>query len=361
MLINLELVNSLVINTFILMMYVIYLFNEKHVIDRYINLDVINKPLSFFKKLKIALSGGGAGILVILNAFEVEGYFIDLRLSIVLITYLIAGLSTSLIAMLIMSSFRLLYEPSNMELIFQLLVMINLMTLLMLYFLSKFKKSSAYMLLNCICIFLIQAGFYYALLETSTFMKVTVFYGICLIISSISVFKLSSLLVTNRRNTIALTKISTHDHLTGIKNRRGIEDVISGSNYTVLLIDVDNFKKVNDSYGHDVGDVVLKELANVLKTTEETFETVVGRYGGEEFIVISKTINQSIAVFLSEHLIERVRKHKIYIDHNKFLKITVSIGVAIGSSNQTFKQILHEADQSLYFIKENGKDNYRIS
>ena len=156
---------------------------------------------------------------------------------------------------------------------------------------------------------------------------------------------------------------SNYDSLTGIFNRgKVIENInllkqnldFNKEKYYIAMIDIDNFKKVNDIYGHIAGDKVLKEVSNIIRKSISN-EDILGRYGGEEFIAIIKDeINNY------KEIIERIRRNieELNINvNNKLIKVTSSIGVKNFNLNKmTLEENISLADKSLYEAKNSGKN-----
>jgi diguanylate cyclase len=160
-----------------------------------------------------------------------------------------------------------------------------------------------------------------------------------------------------------LQKLSTTDSLTGLMNhgawKHRLEQEFRQSRvlneqYSVALIDVDHFKSINDSFGHLVGDVVLKQLSNALTSTLRVTD-VSGRYGGDEFCVIlpSTTLTQA------GEILERLRRTFSEHQHSHLpnLQLSLSIGIAANGEHQTdADEWLHEADMALYLAKTAGRN-----
>jgi diguanylate cyclase (GGDEF)-like protein len=126
--------------------------------------------------------------------------------------------------------------------------------------------------------------------------------------------------------------------------------------FSLLMIDVDNFKKVNDEYGHPAGDSVLKELARIIKETVRTVD-VVGRYGGEEFVAVLPHTAHALAMETAERLRRTIHDH-IFLAGDRKVHVTVSVGVASYPSPNVDSPatLIREADQALYRAKEAGRD-----
>lgn len=153
------------------------------------------------------------------------------------------------------------------------------------------------------------------------------------------------------------------DQLTGVLNRRGMDEAFtqeiaraerSGEPLCVALLDIDNFKKLNDNYGHDVGDEALVHLATIVKETVRPTD-VVCRFGGEEFVVLlpnTKLDNASSSLLR----LQRALTKKIFMANQSQLVITFSAGISLYRSGEMAADVLHRADQSMYLAKKTGKN-----
>jgi diguanylate cyclase len=178
-------------------------------------------------------------------------------------------------------------------------------------------------------------------------------------ISSLFVLMLSYKLNRN------LESIATIDSLTGVLNRRGLEDASIkmqdickriNLSMAVLLIDIDYFKKVNDTYGHLVGDDVLRHIAKTISGILRSSD-VLGRYGGEEFCAFLPNTTESDALGLAERIRAGIEASPIRLGLNMSLKTTVSIGVADSvRAGYDFKGLLTTADSAMYGAKNGGRN-----
>ena len=157
-----------------------------------------------------------------------------------------------------------------------------------------------------------------------------------------------------------LQKLATRDSLTGAYNRYKMATLIEeeikrakryGENFSLLMLDIDKFKNVNDTYGHDVGDYILQELSRiVLKTIRKTDSF--GRWGGEEFMLLAPHTNAEQAVELAQKIRKNIEEHSFM--HVK--KVTLSIGVTQYKKDEKEKALLKRVDQALYEAKANGRN-----
>jgi len=163
-------------------------------------------------------------------------------------------------------------------------------------------------------------------------------------------------------------EVSHVDELTCLPNRRQVikqlqNEVIRAERYKTLLsismIDIDNFKKINDSYGHTVGDQVLFQLANILQDSIRDPDTV-GRYGGEEFLVVLPNTRLGAAAEQAARLVKRVREAEVNI--GEIIHLTISIGSAeYNHGQENWQKFLSRADLALYDAKNAGRDRWAIS
>ena len=166
--------------------------------------------------------------------------------------------------------------------------------------------------------------------------------------------------------TIELGQVSEliyQDHLTGTLNRRGMDEAFKRefarakrgqTTISVALIDIDHFKKVNDTFGHDVGDQALIHLAKVVQEILRPVD-VVARYGGEEFVIILPDTNLEDGVSIMTRL-QRDLTKRYFLHENEKLLITFSAGVAQRQSDESAEVIIARADSALYRAKQAGRN-----
>jgi len=165
-----------------------------------------------------------------------------------------------------------------------------------------------------------------------------------------------------------LTEQTMSDPLTGIANRRSFDHTLIKEwnrclrrHYPLscILIDVDYFKRYNDHYGHQKGDVLLREISNIISSQATRADDLVARYGGEEFVVILSNASHDDAVMLAERTRKAIEDAKMeHVDSEVADHITISAGVAtITPSNlQDCYEIVHKADEKLYEAKNGGRN-----
>jgi diguanylate cyclase (GGDEF)-like protein/PAS domain S-box-containing protein len=176
--------------------------------------------------------------------------------------------------------------------------------------------------------------------------------------------------VANIRLREALRNQSIKDALTGLYNRRYLEEILQRetrravrASYSlgILMLDLDHFKKFNDTYGHDAGDTVLREAASFL-TKSVRAEDVVCRFGGEEFVIILPMADLKTAQARADRIRSKLRELAVLHQGQSLGVITVSVGVAALPEHGTSpKQLLEAADAALYHAKRDGRDRVAVA
>lgn len=178
------------------------------------------------------------------------------------------------------------------------------------------------------------------------------------------------LVALNNTNLYAkMETMATCDGLTGIYNRRHLtqlfnasmnDSIINKSALSVALFDIDHFKNINDTYGHLFGDVVIQTIASLAARIAEEYEGIVGRYGGEEFVIIFPGLGLRDA-YIPVSVLHREVKEMDLIHNGQNVVINVSVGIT--SYPETCKnpgELLNRADWAMYYSKQNGRDRITI-
>jgi len=168
--------------------------------------------------------------------------------------------------------------------------------------------------------------------------------------------------VKTQEETVSVLKdVSMKDPLTGVYNRKYLEDMILGFSGHVcfLMLDIDHFKKINDTYGHEVGDKVLKHVVSVIMMQVRSDDIVI-RYGGEEFLIVLRDTSISTGRLVGERIRKAIADSMIIISGYE-IKITVSIGVCCGyisdnASEEVIWGFINKADELLYLAKRTGRN-----
>lgn len=168
-----------------------------------------------------------------------------------------------------------------------------------------------------------------------------------------------------------LRRLAGTDELSGVANRRAFleraEAEIARARRTshpmaVLMFDIDRFKSVNDNYGHDSGDQVIRAMASILVEAIRDDVDAVGRLGGEEFAVLLRETSPRAARDVANRILEAARVRKVECSDTT-LRFTCSVGITMlrTSANESIREILVRADEALYAAKNGGRDQLRIA
>ncbi len=171
--------------------------------------------------------------------------------------------------------------------------------------------------------------------------------------------------ITLKQQSDALRNLAMHDQLTGLYNRHFLINVASKrisqahrhkQALCLMMIDIDNFKAVNDEYGHNTGDAVLRDVASIFMQQSRT-EDIVARFGGEEFVILLDTCEMAAGAQKAEQL--RASLHGSVVQG---LKITASFGLAqLRDNGEGFKELLNRADDAVYKAKSNGRNSVEVA
>ena len=187
--------------------------------------------------------------------------------------------------------------------------------------------------------------------------------------------KLALRTARDMRRLILLEQENITDPLTGIYNRRHLERRLNeefhkarryGNALSIILIDIDHFKRINDGYGHQFGDLVLGCLAKLIQQSVRSAD-IAARYGGEEFMIVAPNTDCLEAERLAERLRSQIRAHPLahggVADERRVLDVTVSLGVATFAQdeNGTVAKLINKADTALYLAKQAGRNRVVVN
>ncbi|MBT8119394.1 MAG: GGDEF domain-containing protein [Gammaproteobacteria bacterium] len=192
--------------------------------------------------------------------------------------------------------------------------------------------------------------------------SITIFVTLSLIFPALAGFKLID---NEEQLQEKIKRLSEEDYLTKLYNRRKIHEIIEAeikrsrrynSDFAVLLLDIDNFKNINDTHGHNSGDKVLVKLSNILRHNIRESD-LASRWGGEEFLVICPETTADGAISLAEKIRHNIEKSTF----EEAGTVTASIGVAGIQQGDNVNSLISRADQALYSSKHAGKNRVTMS
>jgi diguanylate cyclase (GGDEF)-like protein/PAS domain S-box-containing protein len=188
------------------------------------------------------------------------------------------------------------------------------------------------------------------------------------IIGAVETFSKGSSLENTERRIRKLQQTALLDSLTAIGNRRHLESRLSirmmdfnenGVPFGVLFCDIDHFKILNDTFGHNLGDKVLRMVAQTLRANIREGDTM-GRWGGEEFMVLLQDVDPGSLLVIGEKLLNLVRQSHLVLADRRILSTTVSIGGTIVRKDDTLESIVDRADRLMYQSKAAGRNRITI-
>jgi diguanylate cyclase (GGDEF)-like protein/PAS domain S-box-containing protein len=184
------------------------------------------------------------------------------------------------------------------------------------------------------------------------------------VIGAIEIFSDNSAEIEARRKTEALARLAFLDQLTKLPNRRFMgmavgtalsEYQVHADPFGMLLFDLDRFKTINDSFGHDCGDRALQEVARTLTGSLRPTD-VVGRWGGDEFVAIVGNVNLETLKVLAERCVMLVAETAIFSNDGKSLALSISVGATLVHPGETTEELVQRADELMYESKKNGRN-----
>lgn len=349
-------VNFSILNLFIL--FGGYILRDKKIVDK-------NSALKF--KIITGLFGGLLGILIMIYTIEIKrgGTIIDLRFIAIIITFYYAGVISTFISGTIISIARVLIYGVNLSSITSIGIIIII--IISFIIISKFSvvKIKKWTIMHFSALIISEIGYFYLIDDSFNKYKIIAIYFLISTVSSGLVYIMIEYIMEINYTYQELKDNSTKDFLTGITNTREFNrkliETISETDRNdetlgCIFLDIDYFKKVNDTYGHNSGDMVLKKFAKILIDNSRG-KDIVARIGGEEFCIILPNTNSIYTMEVANRIINEIREVKFEVDNNKFIFITASAGVSIYNSGKSnIETLLKEADDALYKAKESGRN-----
>ncbi|MFD2610935.1 GGDEF domain-containing protein [Paenibacillus gansuensis] len=330
----------------------------------------IEQTSLFTKQLLAGFIAGILGNVLMQNAISVtDSVLVDMRIVPIAIIALHAGFLPGLLTFALIAGGRILFFPLHYV---TLIAVVHLLLMLLAgYVLSKWKTGN-WTRFFCLLTFWAGTSFFSLWLAIGSLDKVASFYGIYVLLVFTCACLSYYLLLYFQQSHLAIERFKEHatrDFLTGVNNVRMFDEAFNnsiswadrrGEKLSLLLLDIDHFKKINDTYGHLTGDEVLHELGILLPGTARPFDTV-SRNGGEEFTVLLPDCPHPQAMEVGERIRRAVEKHEfLHPSGGDKLRITVSIGVSTyGETAYQPELVYKEADEAMYLAKKSGRNQVR--
>ncbi|MFL0198348.1 diguanylate cyclase [Clostridium sp. WILCCON 0269] len=327
---------------------------------------------TIYAKILLGISGGFFGILQMIYTLKIDGTttILDLRNFALIIVSHVGGIIPTIVSAIIIGLYRTLYfgvTKSSLMVVFQMILYSICFHIIDKKIKSDWKKwfFKTLSMLTILLFILI-----YLLKNVENYQVILFKYFIVNILVSVLEYTLLGYAKTSNKLYRMYKKDSTKDFLTGLNNVRQFDSIFNyivkntkeqGKKLSILMIDIDFFKKINDTYGHAEGDVVLRELGKILLNNCRRSD-IVSRNGGEEFTILLLDCSPIQAMQTAERVRSDVEKHPFVLSNGTQINITVSIGVAsYPEDTNEVEKLLDLADTALYTAKRTGRNKVRSS
>ncbi|AFM40285.1 diguanylate cyclase (GGDEF) domain-containing protein [Desulfosporosinus acidiphilus SJ4] len=330
---------------------------------------LINKKITPFSPYKLQIFFGLCSallgiILMLYSIIITPSVIMDLRNIAVMLSATYCGFLSAMITGIILSLFRLLFQGQTMD---SFLAALNILTITVCCALTaKYmtRRRLQWVVMSIYTLIFPTLTFIHTINNKILLIQTVIFYWISTIIVSIVVYIYLHYIDLLRFTYQRYREESFRDHRTGLLSVRQfdkefnklIDNLSTYSIISMLFLDIDYFKKVNDVYGHQNGDKVLEDIGKILLSSTSSTD-IVSRNGGEEFSVILIECPQNIVLEVAERIRKAVQDHKFSLLDNKTINITISIGVAIYPYTvKNIEMLVEQADSALYQAKRTGRN-----
>lgn len=326
----------------------------------------INQNSSMPLKILTGICSGLLGIILMLFSIQVTpSIIIDFRAIPILLATFYGGVLPTIIATLIIGTFRFLhFGLSNTSVIALIVILLmgigfSVINLIKASRKSKWIYSIIYLLiLNSITMKIL-------IKDSRLLFKVFIVYSGSTLLMSCFIFKFTEYLSESVQLHKKFKSEATIDFLTGLNNVRQFDNMFNivaqqtirnEQDLSLLFLDIDYFKKINDTFGHNSGDIVLRDLAVILRDTCRVYD-IISRNGGEEFSVLLLNCPADCALEVAERIRKNVEGNKFYISDKVNINITISIGISTYPDiTNNIDTLLEHADTALYEAKRTGRN-----
>lgn len=315
-------------------------------------------------RILLGVQNGFVALILLANALHLEDVLIDLRAIPISLAVLFGGWVSGAVAGIIflIGRFFMITDGEYVGFYLAVLTMTSLVVPTSLLRLKLDNTRNTLLVFTTISVGVFGSALYYAL-PLELLYPILFVYTIMAYVGACAAYRLLHELRRHFENVQHQQQLARTDALTGIANRRLLNEAMANLNveakeYALILVDIDHFKRVNDTYGHDVGDDVLRELGMLLVAESEE-RHLVGRFGGEEFLIIMPNAKKEEVSRLAESIREKVSTFPFETSAGT-LHITVSLG-ACHSNDIEVDSVLKHADEALYHAKESGRNRFILA
>lgn len=322
------------------------------------------KPIADLRIKTIAgLLAGFFGIVLMFYSVTItRDVLIDLRQFALIAVAIHAGMYSAVIAGFIMSLFRMFFFGINETSVYGAILIMLIAMICGIIAETRLYEHIKWLLMIISSVFIFSIFILITVGEEDLQFRALLHLWIISAVVGYLVKKLLQHIVLSNNLYHKYKTESTVDYLTGLGNVRTFDEQLNDlmeraktgqEHFSLLALDIDHFKSINDVHGHTTGDEVLRELAKILKAAAHNTDCVF-RVGGDEFGILLPGFSSKEAFDYAEHIREAVSKHRFWL---RKLKVTLSIGSAtIGENGIIPENILEEADNALYYAKRSGRN-----
>ncbi|WP_079480331.1 GGDEF domain-containing protein [Halobacillus salinus] len=329
----------------------------------------LHRPSLWMRKVSAGMLAGILSNVLMLYSMHFDETIVDLRhIPLILVAYY-GGSLPAVIAMVLITLGRFSIGLNSSSLLALVLIVFITVTTLLITKWRIHKQWKVFFILTASNIIFTVLICYLLPTNNTLFVLLPSFWTISYIAGFVSFFVVEYV----RRNQKLLDRFKAEastDGLTGLHNVRKFDQAFNEASsqakqnkemLSLLFIDIDHFKNVNDTYGHKEGDQVLIQLSDILRNTVRSFD-IVSRNGGEEFTVILLDCSTERGVQISERIREKVEAHAFLLSSGDFIRVTVSIGLACyHETTKTPPVLLKDADDALYEAKKTGRNKVCVA
>jgi diguanylate cyclase len=347
------------------------LFTGVFLIHQYCHSDRMSIKSSVQRRFRGGILYGLFGVLIMQFGIPINGgTLIDLRTIPMMIAAYTGGWVSTFVATTIIIICRLvLYPISNSSFINIIILTLTAIAFSMITQ-SNLKTEKKWFLMALSFIVIIGSSIHFVIPEFKKGIIIFFQYSFAIGCATFVTYLLKSYLWHSDDNYEKLKKYSQKDYLTGLNNTRTFHKAINSffskakdheEELSLLTIDIDHFKQINDTYGHPAGDKVIIQIGHILLQLCRS-QDIVSRNGGEEFSIIMPDCDSTSARIVAERIRKAVEQSLFVVNENVELKVTVSIGYATSNQKDTLSvgQLIEEADKGLYMAKRSGRNRISV-
>lgn len=329
-----------------------------------------SKPLNYYSqsklKLVIGVLAGLIGSILVFFGIQLKGaVVVDFRYISLIVSSIYGGPIASIIGGLVIAVFRAFFIGTSYVSVMGALFVLSVSIGCGIISKIKYGKKTKWILM--IFYSLINSFFSLSIVTPNYQDLIRTFIPYCLsfLFLGFLVYYYSDTITLSNKHIIHLKEESTKDFLTELNNVRSFDILYNealknaqkkSQTLSVVLIDIDHFKRVNDTHGHQAGDNILKQLGEILKQGCRSFD-IISRNGGEEFSMILMNCTNMKAYDIAERIRKRVEGHVFLLNDGKQINITISLGIATyPDSAQDNESLFKSADKALYKAKNSGRN-----